>query len=88
MSQRSILVEKLAETLGTTKSATDAILLAVVNAVRLHLAEHGQAVLPGFGRLKAHTRASRQGRNPRTGASITVPAKTVTKFVEFPSSRK
>ena len=40
----------------------------------------GEFVLPGFGKLVKVARAARQGRNPATGATITIPAKTVVKF--------
>jgi len=36
--------------------------------------------LPGIGKLMLVQRAERQGRNPATGESITIPAKTVVKF--------
>ncbi len=40
----------------------------------------GEFVLPGFGKLVKVHRAARQGRNPATGESITIAAKTVVKF--------
>jgi DNA-binding protein HU-beta len=36
--------------------------------------------LPGFGKLVLVDRAARKGRNPATGESIDIPAKTVVKF--------
>jgi DNA-binding protein HU-beta len=40
----------------------------------------GEFVLPGFGKLVKVKRAARMGRNPATGATIQIPAKTVVKF--------
>jgi len=40
----------------------------------------GEFVLPGFGKLVKVARAARQGRNPATGETIQIPAKTVVKF--------
>lgn len=37
-------------------------------------------VLPGFGKLVLVDRKERMGRNPITGETITIPAKTVVKF--------
>ncbi len=37
-------------------------------------------MLPGLGKLIKVKRPSRMGRNPATGASIKIPAKTVAKF--------
>ena len=86
MSHRANLVAKLAEDLGITKVAADETLIKVVEAFKSYLADNGEVVLPGFGRLKNHTRPARQGRNPRTGESIQVPEKTVVKFTKFPSA--
>ncbi|MEK6566882.1 MAG: HU family DNA-binding protein, partial [Bacteroidota bacterium] len=36
--------------------------------------------LPGIGKLVLVDRKARMGRNPATGASIQIPAKTVVKF--------
>jgi DNA-binding protein HU-beta len=36
--------------------------------------------LPGIGKLVLVNRAARMGRNPATGESISIPAKTVVKF--------
>lgn len=40
----------------------------------------GEITLPGLGKLMKKARAARQGRNPATGATIQIPAKTVVKF--------
>ncbi len=40
----------------------------------------GEFNLPGLGKLLKKSRAARMGRNPMTGASISIPAKTVVKF--------
>lgn len=37
-------------------------------------------VIPGIGKLVLVDRAERQGRNPATGETITIPAKSVVKF--------
>jgi DNA-binding protein HU-beta len=34
-------------------------------------------MLPGFIKLEAKLRAARKGRNPKTGAELDIPAKTV-----------
>lgn len=42
--------------------------------------KNGEFTLPGIGKLVKKNRAARQGRNPATGATIQIPAKTVVKF--------
>ena len=43
-------------------------------------AKKGEFVLPGLGKLVKQKRKARMGRNPATGATIKIPAKTVLKF--------
>ena len=42
--------------------------------------DNGEFVLPGFGKLVLSERKAREGRNPQTGESIQIPAKTTLKF--------
>lgn len=57
-------------------SVIDATLAAIASAVDV-----GDKVqLRGFGNFKAHTKAERRGRNPKTGAELIIPSKTTMKF--------
>ncbi len=42
--------------------------------------QNGEFVLPGFGKLVLSERKAREGRNPSTGETIQIPAKTTLKF--------
>ena len=42
--------------------------------------KNGEFVLPGFGKLVLAQRKAREGRNPQTGETIQIPAKTTLKF--------
>ncbi len=42
--------------------------------------KNGEFVVPGFGKLVKATRKAREGRNPATGETIKIPAKTTVKF--------
>lgn len=42
--------------------------------------KNGQFMLPGFGKLVLSQRKAREGRNPATGETIKIPAKTTLKF--------
>lgn len=44
------------------------------------LADNGRIELRGFGAFSTRERDARDGRNPRTGASVSVPAKRVPYF--------
>ena len=48
----------------------DAVFSAIANA----LARDESVVIPGFGTFSTKSREARQGRNPRTGESITIAA--------------
>ena len=42
--------------------------------------DNGEFALPGFGKLVLSERKAREGRNPQTGETIQIPAKTTLKF--------
>jgi len=52
----------------------------VVSAVSDALASGDKITLVGFGTFSVGSRAQREGRNPRTGQKIKIPASKVVKF--------
>ena len=63
----------------TKKQATD--LLANLAELALQSTKDtGAFTFPGIGKLKLVHRKARMGRNPATGDTISIPAKTVVKF--------
>ena len=56
------------------KRDVEVMLDALYNAVTRELMLGGHVPLPGIGILDVKTRKARQGRNPRTGENITIPA--------------
>ena len=61
---------------GQAKKAVEATL----EEISQQLAGGNEIRLTGFGKFSAVARAAREGRNPKTGESMTIPAKTVPKF--------
>lgn len=57
----------------TTKAAKDAV-NAVFSTVSDAIKRGEKVVVTGFGTFMLRKRASRKGRNPQTGAEITIPA--------------
>ena len=53
---------------------------ATVAAVKDTLVKGDKIQLVGFGTFSVAERPAREGRNPSTGATITIPAKKVAKF--------
>lgn len=86
MTNRSKFAEIIANKVEGTKSVGDALLLLFTDSIREQLANEGEAVFPGFGRLKIVDRPARKGHNPRTGEVIDIPAKQFIKFKLFPSA--
>lgn len=68
----------LAEKTGLTKAQVDTV-LGELASLAYREAKDGFLV-PGIGKLVLVQRAARTGRNPATGATIEIPAKTVVKF--------
>ena len=52
----------------------------LANLATSEVKENGEFVLPGFGKLVRSERKAREGRNPATGETIQIPAKTTLKF--------
>jgi nucleoid DNA-binding protein len=74
------LVDRVAATVQLPKSQTDAVLTQCLQAI-MDALQAGEAVeLRGFGRFQLRHRQPRAGRNPRTGETFQIPAKTVPAF--------
>ncbi len=71
-------IATLAEKTGLSKSDVSNMLDKLADLAYAEAAEG--FTLPGIGKLLLVQRAERQGRNPATGETITIPAKKVVKF--------
>jgi len=74
------LVVAAAEVGGVTKVKAEEQILAVFAAIGAALKGGQEVTVRDFGRFYPKTRPARVGRNPKTGASVQVPEKTVIKF--------
>lgn len=61
-------------------SAADKAVNAVFSTIADALGNGESVTITGFGAFSAKNRAARQGRNPRTGESITIAASNVPSF--------
>jgi DNA-binding protein HU-beta len=75
---KSQTMAKLAEDTGMTKKEVGAVVEALVQ-LAYDQAKLGFTI-PGLGKLVVVKRKARMGRNPATGETIRIPAKTVLKF--------
>ena len=77
---KSALLAALAEKTGMSKKDVGNFLDVMANLAYVEVKKNGMFIVPGLGKLVKINRAARMGRNPATGASIQIPAKTVVKF--------
>lgn len=68
-----------------TKKTTGEIVDAVFDAVKGAIGEDGRFSYPGFGTFSVKTRQGRTGRNPRTGATISIPESKTVGFKPAPT---
>ena len=74
------LVSHVAAETSTTRATAERMVGAVFIAIGDALARDEPVAIPGFGKFDVRDRAARQGRNPRTGEPIAVPASSVPSF--------
>ncbi len=77
---KSQLMAALAEKSGMSKKEVNDFMEMMVNTAYEEVKTNGEFTIPGIGKLVKKHRAARQGRNPATGETIQIPAKTVVKF--------
>ena len=74
------IINSLAESTGCKKTDVKGMFDALAALATSEVKKNGEFTLPGFGKLVKATRKAREGRNPATGATIKIPAKTTVKF--------
>lgn len=77
---KSELSTQVAAQASLTRASADAAVNAVFSAITDALANGETVTLTGFGTFTVRSREARQGRNPRTGESITIAASRVPAF--------
>jgi len=77
---KSDLVDAIAKSAEISKAAAARALDSTVDSIKKALKKGDTVSLVGFGTFKVGKRAARNGRNPRTGATIKIKAAKVPKF--------
>ena len=78
---KSQLIARLAaENPHLHKNDVERVVSVVFDCMTGAMVDGGRVELRGFGAFSVRTRAARAGRNPRTGASVEVPAKAAPFF--------
>lgn len=74
------LINNISAKSGLTKKDVESVLNGFVGEVTTALAAGDKVQLIGFGIFETRERSGRTGRNPQTGAPITIPASKVPAF--------
>ena len=74
------LVAAMAEQTNLSKKDAEAALKAFIDVVSEELKKGEKVQLVGFGTFEVSERAAREGRNPQTGKTMSIPASKAPKF--------
>lgn len=74
------LINAVAESSGLKKVEVEKAIKATFDAITDALAKNDKITLVGFGTFMVSERKARNGKNPRTGETIKIPATKVAKF--------
>ena len=77
---KSQMLQALSDKTGMAKKDVVSFMEALTDMALSEVKLNGEFTLPGIGKLVKKHRNARQGRNPATGETIQIPAKTVVKF--------
>ena len=77
---QSEVFNHFAEKSGMKRAQVKEFFDELYNLASSEVKSNGEFVLPGVGKLVKSERKAREGRNPATGETIQIPAKTTLKF--------
>ncbi len=77
---KSELIDAVAAKTGLSKAKSEDAVKAFIDVVSDELKAGGKVQLVGFGTFEVTERTAREGRNPRTGETMTIAATKTPKF--------
>lgn len=77
---KSEIIDSLAESSKLSKKDIQGVIEGLLSQIEESLKKGEKVTFVGFGTFEAVKRDARTGRNPQTGATIDIPAKTAPKF--------
>ena len=78
--RKSDLANRLQDATGLTNRKAQELLDTVLDLIKDTLVQGEELKISGFGNFELRQKAARKGRNPQTGASITIDAKKSISF--------
>ena len=80
MTTKAEFVDKVAAKSGLSKKDAGAAVDAVISSIEDSLRAGDEVSFTGFGKFHVANRGAREGRNPRTGETMTIAASKVPRF--------
>ena len=77
---KSDFVDKVASESGLSKKDAGSAVDAVIKSIESALKSGDEVSFTGFGKFHVADRGAREGRNPRTGETMTIAASRVPRF--------
>lgn len=77
---KAAIVDAIHEKIGVTKADAERAVDTMLESITNTLKGGGEVSVAGLGIFSVKKRAARAARNPRTGATVQVPAMNVPKF--------
>jgi len=75
------MIDRLSERVPTlTNRQAEVVITTIFNGIRTALAKGDKIEIRGFGSFRLRHRRMKEGRNPKTGSTVVVPAKRVPFF--------
>jgi DNA-binding protein HU-beta len=74
------LIDAIAEKAGVPKKTADTVVTAAIESIMEAVSQGDKVTLVGFGSFEPRPRKEREGRNPKTGETMMIPATTVPAF--------
>jgi DNA-binding protein HU-beta len=80
MTTKAEFVDKVAAKSGLSKKDAGTAVDAVISSIEESLQAGDEVSFTGFGKFHVANRGAREGRNPRTGETMTIAASRVPRF--------
>ena len=77
---KATLIAKISDDAGITRAAAATAVESLIEGITTSLKKGQRVTLVGFGTFGVSKRKARTGRNPQTGESIKIKAKTIARF--------
>lgn len=74
------MIENICDRIGFTKKESMTVVEDLFEIIKGELAQGNPLMISGFGKWAVLNKKARTGRNPQTGASITIDARKVVTF--------